>query len=276
MNSASTGCQWYHIRQYQCKLSWNRKKGERFARWLYPCCHSSPATTPCDEYALVFSDSSMAAYKNESRVAEYAPGMEGDLFAFLEYTVSQSALKTIEHTCTFHSGAVAVGSKALLMPADSGSGKTTLTVAMTLQGADCLGDDLNTIYLDSGEVQAFERSFLLKGETAQWYRSNHTLPEDLFHSSSGAWYVPRGVIGNTAKKARLHTIVFPRYDADCEMTLHPVGQMEALEQISRQISIHPKEFGAFVRVFRNSRIYRFTYNERMAAAKFLLSTLQPD
>ena len=132
-----------------------------------------------------------------------------------------------------HSAAVAMGEKALLLPAEPGSGKTTLCAGMVLRGWRLFSDEFGLVRPGTDELVPIPRPLALKNESIDVIRS---FDADAFIGPTTAntrkgnvahLRPPKDSVVRSAENASVAWIVFPRWVSGSECVLTELSKQDA-------------------------------------------------
>lgn len=178
-----------------------------------------------------------------------------------------------------HAAVLVKNGKAIIFPALPGSGKSTLTAYLGLSGWSTYSDEMAIIDIDSGLVLPMYRPVCLKNNSIDlvksWYPDSQftstckdTQKGDVAHVKVSNWsqycsFEPVPIIG----------VVFPKYNADSELTIYQLSQLEAFATLSRNAFnynvLGSRGFEAVHRVIQNSRHFEIKYNDVEEVNAFL-------
>lgn len=159
------------------------------------------------------------------------------LYIYVMMGVRDSLYLHVKDYLFLHSGAIARGRKALLLPGPSGSGKSTLTLALLNYGYKYITDEVTVINPSSLEVMPFQRPIYLY----EWLPPVSSTVKENFclHRCKERWgktiqpwqfVFPQGeAVLPKHSRFDVEWIVFPRYnEAQKGSHLRPMGKAEAV------------------------------------------------
>ncbi|HHT9118402.1 MAG TPA: hypothetical protein ACFYD1_07210, partial [Candidatus Hypogeohydataceae bacterium YC38] len=159
------------------------------------------------------------------------------LYIYVMMGVRDSLYLHVKDYIFLHSGAVAKGRKALLLPGPSGSGKSTLTLALLNYGYKYITDEVTVITPSSLAVMPFQRPIYVYKwlppvspavkENFRLYRSKErwerTIQPWQFIFPQGEAILPKH------SRFEVGWIIFPRYNETQKGShLRPIGKAEAV------------------------------------------------
>jgi hypothetical protein len=174
----------------------------------------------------------------------------------------------------FHAGAVALGSRAVLMPGPSGTGKSTLTAGLVHAGARYFSDDVVPMAA-SGRIVPVPVGLCLK--RGSWTLMDEALPPPATvggQSAARHRYLDPATIGTVGPREGLPiaAIVFPRYRPGAPLEVEELDPLAALEGIVAArawLSLHPPDLALVLEVLRTRRAVALTYGTLQDALSFI-------
>ena len=134
-----------------------------------------------------------------------------------------------------HAGAVSKGNQCILMPAVSGSGKSTLTAALITEGYGYCTDDLALLSNENFQIQSAPVSLGIKEGAwpilATRYPNINDLPTFMRLDGKVVRYLPpqkNALSENNQQHHSVKHIIFPKYQADAQVTLNRVSTADSL------------------------------------------------
>lgn len=159
------------------------------------------------------------------------------LYIFVMMCVRDSIYLHVKDFLFLHSGAVASGNKALLLPGSSGSGKSTLTLALLNHGYEYITDEVVVVNPSTTDVRPFQRPIYLYGwlppvspeimKKFRLYRSR-----ERWGNTIQPWqfvFPQQETILPKHSSFEVAWVIFPRYTGDKEGSsyLRPISKAEA-------------------------------------------------
>jgi hypothetical protein len=135
-----------------------------------------------------------------------------------------------------HSGAVTVGGKAVLVPAEMETGKSTLVTALLRAGAQYLSDELGAIDPVTRSVHAYPKRITLDQETLAFFPGLEESLGDragLMATLQQRFVRPEDCGSTISPPAPLGAVVFPTTDREGTPRLEPIASAEAAYLLSR-------------------------------------------
>ncbi|NQY35950.1 MAG: HprK-related kinase A [Alteromonadaceae bacterium] len=194
----------------------------------------------------------------------------------MNYVVANQSLEYV----ILHSGIVAKGNNAVLLPGPPGSGKSTMTAY--LSGRDewrLLSDEMALVLPGTINVQPFVRPICLKNKSVdlvkRWYPdakfstvAKNTHKGDVVHfcPSDHSWE-------HRDELATVKAIVFPRYDEKVDLEITQLNQNQGFMQLAQNavnLNLHGEMgFNTMVNLVENSAIFEVVYNNVESVKTFL-------
>ena len=157
-----------------------------------------------------------------------------------------------------HASTVERDGRALLMTGHSGSGKSTLSALLGERGWRFMGDEFALLDLDSGLLHPFPRLVSLKNEAIGVMEA--LVEDDRFGPRLEG--TPKGTIrhlrpnGQAIERmhepARTALILFPRFGADLDPAIRPVGAAEVFVRLTQAstnyVALAERGFDALTRL----------------------------
>ncbi len=236
----------------------------------------------CSKYDALFdifkTDDNLHLLKNGIHVGSY----KTESFHFLQGRFALELTNTIHNTlidnwiAAFHASTVSNGKESIMIIGDSGNGKSTLSVLLMAHGFDILCDDFTPLYEDDKLYRYPAATSIKKGafEALKPYLS--TIDELKTHTSGpkkvNIKYVPP--IQNYEEVDSYFScnkIVYVKFDAEKDNTLHQISSGKILEILIPDSWISPKETHAikFINWLKQVSCYELRYhNNDFAISKF--------
>jgi hypothetical protein len=153
-----------------------------------------------------------------------------EISGFLMEQVIWSLTADIAGMLALHAGAVALNGKAILIPGRSGVGKSSLTAWFADKGFDYLSDEITALAGPPAEIAGLPRAIISK-EGATGLIAHMAAFRDTASVSHGgsttAWAVPSIAKSLYKSACRCSLIIFPRYEAGIDLSLHLATQAQA-------------------------------------------------
>ncbi|KGJ88161.1 HprK-related kinase A [Thalassotalea sp. ND16A] len=194
----------------------------------------------------------------------------------INYVVANQSLQYV----ILHSGIVAKGDKAVLLPGPPGSGKSTMTAYLSgRQGWRLLSDEMALVLPETLKVQPFVRPICLKNKSVdlvkRWYPdaklstvARNTHKGDVVHLCPGdsSWQQRDDL-------AKVNAIVFLRYDQRVDLEITELNQNQGFMQLAQNavnLNLHGQQgFNTLVNLIENSAVFEVVYNDVEAVRTFL-------
>lgn len=191
-------------------------------------------------------------------------------FALLEWSMNWCISSHAHQFLIIHAAVLARGDRALVLPAPPGSGKSTLCAALMHNGWRLLSDELTLIDMGDGQVWPLCRPVSLKNASIEVIRqfapqavfggvTRDTTKGDVIHMA-----VPAEQLAQVDMPARIHWIVYPRYEAGATTALVPRPRPSAVVDLARNtFNFHLQGVAGFDRlcaVVQASDCFDFRYS----------------
>ena len=158
-------------------------------------------------------------------------------YAILEWGMNWTVASHEMAHVMVHSAVLAKNGKAILFPAPPGSGKSTLTAHLAFNGWQLLSDEMALLRPGTRTCTPFVRPICLKNRSIelakQWFPqgafstvARDTHKGDVIHLSppSLSWQM-------ATTTAEVVGVVFPQYDASCDLEITTLTQAQAYMQL---------------------------------------------
>lgn len=135
-----------------------------------------------------------------------------------------------------HSGAVSIGGRAVLIPADMDVGKSTLTTALLHAGAEYLSDELGAIDPVTGSIYPYPKRITLDEEALPFFPGLAERLGDRAGAMSSLiqrYVRPEDCGASVARPAPLGAVIFPSADREGPPRLEALGAGEAAIGLAR-------------------------------------------
>ena len=169
-----------------------------------------------------------------------------------------------------HSGVVARGDRAVLLPAQPGSGKSTLTCALHLAGWRYLSDEFGVVDPATGRLLPLIKPASLKNRSIEIVgRRGESRIGPVFpatHKGDVAHFVPdRESYLQRHRQAQASLVIFPRYQAGSGLQCVPVSRAQTALRLGLN-SFNYKALGTVgfdtvVALARRARAYELVYGD---------------
>jgi hypothetical protein len=217
--------------------------------WIHPVlahlqCSPQPADVTID---VAKHASGCIIYRDGRAVSRAADGSA--CAPAVKGLVWQTAINRHRYVLNIHAGVVAEGEDCMLLPGTPGSGKSTLTAALVHAGFAFGSDEV--ALLGSADMRVTPLPMSLCVKSTGWALVGAMFPElrelRSHHRGDGKivrYLPPPGKLPEAGWRARW--IVFPRYVADADTVLRPIGKIEALQRLLAECVSMPAPLDAEV------------------------------
>ena len=204
---------------------------DRFA-WLFRGLVASSASA--HEYVVSSREDASAVSRYEvlidgARVARVA-GVR-DVESVLVHDVTGRALAGTDHL-VLHAGGVVHDGAAVALPGASSAGKSTLVTGLVRAGMDYLTDEAVAVDRGSLLAEPFPKPLSIDAGASALFpdlRAAGVLPEDARNPADECQVAPDDLrLDCFASAAPIGHVLFPRYAADGDTRLEPIGRGAAL------------------------------------------------
>jgi HprK-related kinase A len=185
-----------------------------------------------------------ARFVNDGR-RPFTPVRIDIAYPHLEWAINWCIATQTRQVLLLHAGALALGNRAVLLPASPGSGKSTLTAALMAAGLRLLSDEFGIIDLVRHFALPFPRPVALKNESIGIIRNRGgvTLGPSFVGTPKGtvAHVAPTPAsVAARAEPAQVAAIVFPTFRAGAPLTRAPVTRArQGFEALRHLVSAVP-------------------------------------
>jgi hypothetical protein len=156
-----------------------------------------------------------------------------EFISFVEWSIIDTALEKMEGFYQVHGGAVVKDNRGIILPAAPGSGKTMLTVGLSMNGFQCLSDDIVLIESQSLKINPFPRNiFITEEKKAIFEKYGYHLP-----LRKSEWKDMGGLdfIFNFKPEFNpVDFIIFPQYNPAAKTELKGFSKGAAIFEIIRE------------------------------------------
>jgi hypothetical protein len=206
-----------------------------------------------------------------------------DVLAYVERTIVAGALEHLgDRYLLVHAGAVANGSRGLVLPAASGSGKTTLVAGLLGSGCEYFSDEVAVLEPGTGRLLPFAKSLGVKVGSRRvltpLYPALATEISGRMVDGQAVWYLPPPPAAWPARPVPVRYVVLPRYVPRARTTLVPIGRSAALVGLLQQsfnVRAHgARGVGALTRMLQGAECYALTVGDLELAVDSILRLLR--
>jgi hypothetical protein len=197
----------------------------------------------------------------------------------LEWGVNYSIATRLSNFLLLHAGVVERDGYALVFPALPGSGKSTLTAALATRGYRLLSDEFGVVCLEDSRLRPMLRPIALKNASIDVIRRwapGATIGPRFPKTRKGtvAHLAPdRAAVDRRDESARAAAVIFPRFDADIEFELSPVGRSHAFARLAVNSfnfeRLGPDGFDALARLVHQCQCFELRYSSLERAVEEL-------
>jgi hypothetical protein len=216
-----------------------------------------------------------ALYAGEEGIAFSQSGFY--VLAMLLWRINRSAVADSDHVI-LHAGAVAIGGRAIVLPARSGSGKSTLVAGLVRAGAQYLTDEATAIDVQSLAALRYPRPISVAGDSkvALADLAPSVDPDVKDRYVGDDWHLdPRGIRSDSiSAPAPPVLVVAPSYEAGVLTELTPMTRAEALVTLvehSFNVNEHGRAgFETLAAVVQRCACYRLVAGDLDDAVRLVL------
>jgi HprK-related kinase A len=207
-------------------------------------------------------------------------GSADQALAYLAYQIDAAAAVGLARYLLIHSGAVAHGGSAILMPGASGAGKSTLVAALALAGFRYLSDELAVVDGAASAALPFLKPLCLKAggwTTLQAAFDTRQSPLNAVRpDGEQVFYLVPPRPCALERRLPIRSILMPVRRTGADAVLAPISRAQTLAELARHslnLPRHgPAAIEALARVVEGAACYTLTY-EDLPAAVATVSTL---
>ena len=201
----------------------------------------------------------------------FEPHPAENAFPMYEWGLNWCIATSAHRYMMLHSGVVAFGADALILPGSPGSGKSTLTAALHLRGARLLSDEFGLVLPETADLLPMPRGIPLKNASI----------DAILEFDSAA---PLGPTYPKTRKGRVRHLrpdqesqrlrclpasprwlVFPTYESGADELLQPLDKTEAFRQLAFNCFnyrlLGETGFSAVARLIRRVDCYTFRFSQ---------------
>ncbi len=242
---------------------------------LYRCFEYLPAARFADFHVAMSSGHGVRRFfRRQARflideIEPFEPFALTNAFPLYEWGVNWCFGQRFNQYVLFHSGALAIGDRAVVMAATPGSGKSTLTAAMMLRGFRLLSDEFGVLDPATGCMLPMLKPVALKNRSIDVIRSfsdtaflGPTFPGtrkgDVAHLAPDACSVD-----SAHRPARPVVVLFPVWREGAALELKPQAREQAFARLAfnsfNYALLGPVSFEAVTDVVASCRAFQLTY-----------------
>ena len=175
----------------------------------------------------------------------------------------------------FHAAAVQKGNKTIILPANSGSGKSTLAVALSSCGWLCFTDELAVLDLEELSITPLPIPMRIRSGSFKpllpYYPNIPGLPvfQDLYANQIRWIILPKENMIDKSTRARITTLIFPKYIESSTTKILPLDKSVALERLaitgSSERDITLDDAKAMIRLIEQTPCYELIFSDLQEA-----------
>ncbi|MEK6590280.1 MAG: hypothetical protein AABZ11_06330 [Nitrospinota bacterium] len=156
-----------------------------------------------------------------------------EFISFVEWSIIDTALEKMEGFYQVHGGAVVKDNRGIILPAAPGSGKTMLTVGLSMNGFQCLSDDIVLIETQSLKINPFPRNIFITEEKKDIFEKyGYHLPlRKSEWKDMGGWDF---IFNFKPEFSPVDFIIFPQYNPAAKTELKGFSKGAAIFEIIRE------------------------------------------
>lgn len=177
--------------------------------------------------------------------APFLPMAAEHAHALFEWGLNWTIGSSVHQYLVLHSAVVENNGKGILLAATSGSGKSTLAAELAMRGWRLFSDELALIDGPESTLVPLPRPVSLKNQSIELIRQRHPravfgpLARDTHKGTIAHLRVPDKSVDRAAETVRPGLIVFPKWSADADLQVIPVGQGQAAMRLIDQSFNYP-------------------------------------
>lgn len=182
-----------------------------------------------------------------------------------------------EASLIFHSAALAVRGRGILLCGQSGSGKSSLTAWLTASGFQYLSDEVIAFPVDDGEMRGFCRSIILKRGSEfiwrRWLADEHAQGFQRFPDGS-AWIAPTLLNAHAICHSTVPSLIlFPKYIPESPLSVQRLTQADTLFRLL-QCLVNARNFSdgglsVAARLAKQAPAYSLSYSNIESAVAWI-------
>ncbi len=200
-------------------------------------------------------------------------------YAILEWGMNWTVAAHELQYVIVHSAVLAKDNKAIIFPAPPGSGKSTLTAHLANNGWRLLSDEMALILPHTNTVIPFVRPVCLKNNAInlakQWFPeavfssvAKDTHKGDVIHMAP-----PQSAINANQQSAEIVGVVFPKYDANCDLDIYQLTMTDTFMQLANNAfnftAIGKDSFDTVTSLLETTHNFEINYNNLHDVMAFL-------
>ncbi|WP_332876021.1 HprK-related kinase A [Massilia sp. S19_KUP03_FR1] len=199
-------------------------------------------------------------------------------FPMLEWMLNYCVSSQAHGYLIIHAAVVEKNGHAVILPAPPGSGKSTLCAALVSRGWRLLSDELTLIGLDDQQLTPLPRPVSLKNASIpimKAYAPAAAFTRSAMDTAKGTvahLKAPDASVARAAETARAAWVVFPKYQADADVTVSPIAPARAFMRVAENAFNYSltgeRGFHALGKVIETCTSFDFTYSKLDEAIAF--------
>lgn len=208
----------------------------------------------------------------------FKPLPSSQAYAVLEWGMNWCIAAHEYSRLLLHAAVLVKHGKAIVLPALPGSGKSTLSAYLGLKGWSVYSDEMAVIDIGTQQVLPLFRPVCLKNESISllqgWHPSavitpvcRDTQKGDVAHVKVLDWHQYQQLL-----PVPISALVFPKYQADKDLTIYQLDQLDAFNQLSRNAFnytvLGQTAFNVLTSLVSNAGLYQVEYSELTELAMF--------
>jgi len=199
--------------------------------------------------------------------------------ALLLWHVNQAVVDHTAGVLFFHGGAVQVGERVVVLPAEADSGTSTLIAALVRRGLSYLTDEAVALDVAVGRVLPFPKSICLDADPRGVFPELFPGPVS-DRAARGRWHldparIPDATVGTGGRVA---LVVSPRRADGAPTRLERAADVDALRLLLDHTfpfdMLGPRGFHALVAVAQQASVYELEYSDPESACDVVLQLVR--